>query len=117
VTLPYATDSSITLAKYATFGLKNIYKDGVDYKKAGVILMGLSPSNEKQLNLFHKNQNKHDTLMQAIDKLHLRFGPHRIKLANQDLNRTWKMRQEHLSARYTTELSEVIRINPKNSNE
>jgi DNA polymerase V len=113
VTLPYATDSSITLAKYAAFGLKNIYKDGVDYKKAGVVLMGLSPSNERQLNLFHGDQNKHDTLMQTIDKLHLRFGPHRIKLANQDLNKTWKMRQEHLSARFTTELSEVICINPE----
>ena len=117
VTLPYATDSSITLAKYAAFGLKSIYKDGVDYKKAGVILMGLSPSNEKQLNLFHTDQNKHDTLMQTIDKLHLRFGPHRIKLANQDLNKTWKMRQEHLSARFTTELSEIIRINPEKNHE
>ena len=35
--------------------------------------------------------------MQAIDKMHRRFGPYRIKLANQDLNKTWKMRQEHLS--------------------
>ena len=113
VTLPYATDSSITLTKYAILGLKGIFKEGVDYKKAGVIVMGLTPTNEKQLNLFHSDQNKHDSLMQAIDKMHLRFGPHRIKLANQDLNKTWKMRQEHLSPRYTTELSDVIRIYPE----
>ena len=113
VTLPYATDSSITLTKYAILGLKGIFKEGIDYKKAGVIVMGLTPTNEKQLNLFHSDQNKHDSLMQAIDKMHLRFGPHRIKLANQDLNKTWKMRQEHLSPRYTTELSDVIRIYPE----
>lgn len=117
VTLPYATDSSITLVKYATYGLKNIFKEGIDYKKAGIILMGLSPTNEKQLNLFHNDQNKHDSLMHTIDKLHRRFGPNRIKLANQDLNKTWKMRQEHLSPRFTTELNEIIRVYPEKANE
>ena len=42
-----------------------------------------------------------------------RFGPHRIKLATQDLNKTWKMRQEHLSNRYTTELNEIITVRAK----
>lgn len=113
VTLPYATDSSIILAKYASFGLKNIFKSGIDYKKAGVIVMGLTPTSKKQLNLFHTDQNKHDNLMQTIDKLHRRFGPHRIKLAHQDLKATWKMRQEHLSPRFTTELNEIIRVYPE----
>jgi DNA polymerase V len=47
-------------------------------------------------------------VMQSLDKIHKRFGPHRIKLGNQDLKRTWKMKQEHLSHRFTTELNEVI---------
>ncbi|MGB1971107.1 MAG: Y-family DNA polymerase [Flavobacteriaceae bacterium] len=115
ITLPYATDSSIILGQYAASGLKSIFKKGIEYKKAGVILMGLSPTAEKQLNLFHTDQNKHDTLMQAIDKVHRRFGPNRIKLANQDLNQTWKMRQEHLSARFTTELNDVIRVRTEKS--
>ncbi len=113
ITLPYATDSSISIAKYAVFGLKNIFKEKIDYKKAGVILMGISPSDQKQLNLFHTDQNKHDSLMRAIDKMNLRFGQHHIKLANQDLKQTWKMRQEHLSHRYTTELSDIIRVYPE----
>lgn len=115
ITLPYATDSSIILGQYAASGLKSIFKKGIEYKKAGVILMGLSPTAEKQLNLFHTDQNKHDTLMQAIDKVHQRFGPNRIKLANQDLNQTWKMRQEHLSARFTTELNDIIRVKTEKS--
>ena len=111
ITLPYPTDSSITLCKYAVEGLKRIFRDGIEYKKAGVLLLGLVPSKERQLNLFQPNINKHDPLMQAIDKIHLRFGPHQIKLGNQDLNKTWKMRQEHLSKRYTTELNEIIVVN------
>lgn len=108
MTLPYATDSSIILSKYAVMGLQGLFKEGIYYKKAGVMVMGLVPSKERQLNLFAPNISKHDSLMQAIDHIHRRFGPHRMKLANQDLERTWKMKQEHLSQRFTTEVAEII---------
>ena len=108
--LPYATNSSILLSKYAVMGLQKIFKKGVHYKKAGVMIMGLIPTEKRQLSIFHNNNNKHLTLMQSVDRIHKRFGPHRVKLANQDLNRTWKMKQEHLSQRFTTELNEIITI-------
>ena len=108
--LPYATNSSILLSKYAVMGLQKIFKKGVHYKKAGVMIMGLIPTEKRQLSIFQNNNNKHLTLMQSVDRIHKRFGPHRIKLANQDLNRTWKMKQEHLSQRFTTKLNEIITI-------
>jgi DNA polymerase V len=108
--LPYATNSSILLSKHAVTGLQKIFKKGVHYKKAGVMIMGLIPTEKRQLSIFQNNNNKHLTLMQSVDRIHKRFGPHRIKLANQDLNRTWKMKQEHLSQRFTTELNEIITV-------
>ena len=108
--LPYATNSSILLSKHAVMGLQKIFKKGVHYKKAGVMIMGLIPTEKRQLSIFQNNNNKHLTLMQSVDRIHKRFGPHRVKLANQDLNRTWKMKQEHLSQRFTTELNEIITI-------
>jgi DNA polymerase V len=108
--LPYATNSSILLSKHAVMGLQKIFKKGVHYKKAGVMIMGLIPTEKRQLSIFQNNNNKHLTLMQSVDRIHKRFGSHRIKLANQDLNRTWKMKQEHLSQRFTTELNEIITI-------
>ena len=108
--LPYATNSSITLSKYAVLGLRKIFKEGIAYKKAGVMIMGLVPTVKRQLSLFDSNNAKHVTLMQSLDQIHKRFGPYQIKLANQDLNRTWKMKQEHLSKRFTTELKEVITV-------
>jgi len=110
LSLPYATDSSIVLSKYAVMGLRTLFKEGIAYKKAGVMLMGLVPTGERQLSLFQNNNGKHLALMQSLDQIHKRFGPHQIKLANQDLNRTWKMKQEHLSKRFTTELKEVITV-------
>ena len=110
LTLPYSTNSSITLSKYAVLGLHKIFKEGVHYKKAGVMIMGLSPTATRQLPLFGGEEVKHLAVMQALDRIHKRFGPHQIKLANQNLQRTWKMKQEHLSQRYTTEIKEVITV-------
>ena len=72
------------------------------------MIMGLVPTAERQLSLFQNNSDKHLAVMQSLDRVHKRFGPHRIKLANQDLKRTWKMKQEHLSQRFTTEINEII---------
>ena len=110
LTLPYATNSSIILSRYAILGLRKIFKENIAYKKAGVMVMGLLPTEKRQLNLFENNNTKHVALMKSLDKIHKRFGPYQIKLANQDLNRTWKMKQQYLSNRFTTELKDVITV-------
>lgn len=107
----YPTNSSIDLIKYASIGLKAIYKQGYQYKKAGVVVMGITPQQEKQLNFFVKENPKHEKIMSVMDKINLSIGKKKIKLAVQDLGRTWKMKQEKLSPRYTTKLDEVIEIN------
>ena len=110
VTLPYASNSTLTITKYALVGLKRIFKKDIAYKKAGVIIMDLVPTAQRQLHLFESDIDKHDALMHTLDRIHRRFGPHQMKLANQDLKRTWKMKQEHLSPRYTTLLQEIITV-------
>ena len=49
--------------------------------------------------------------MEIVDKLNRSAGQQKVKLASQDLDRTWKMRQEQLSPRYTTRLNEIITVN------
>ena len=110
VNLPNPTNSAIIIAKYANMGLKRIFKKNINYKKAGVILTDLTPSDSKQLNLFQNTGNTHGNLMKTIDKIHLRFGENLLKLGNQDLNQTWKMRQEYLSSRYTTDVRDIIKV-------
>jgi DNA polymerase V len=110
MTLPYGSNSSITISKYAVEGLKKIYKENIEYKKAGVIVMGLVPNNRTQLNIFEKENPKHQILMKTLDFITKKEGSSKVKLASQDLKRTWKMKQTKLSSRYTTELSETISI-------
>ena len=110
LTLPYASSSSITISKYALEGLKKIYKKGIEYKKAGVIVLGLIPNSKLQLNIFEKENPKHQILMKTLDFITKKEGPNKIKLANQDLKKVWKMKQTKLSSRYTTELNEIIAL-------
>ncbi len=109
VVLPYTTDSTLVIVEEVVKGLKEIFKEGIHYKRAGVVLMGLTKV--KQMDLFVNEDPKHAALMKAMDALNDKYGAHKIKIASQDLKRTWKMRQEHLSPQYTTKFSEIIEIN------
>ena len=106
----YPTNSSIDLVKHALQGLGRIFKKGYHYKKAGVIVMGLRPENTKQFTLFTQENPKHSALMKSIDRLNKTIGQNKVKLACQDTGRMWKMKQEKLSPRYTTNINEVINV-------
>lgn len=110
IKLPFATNSSIELVKFAVMGFEQIYKAGYAYKKAGVILGDFSPEDNQQLNLFDNRNIKHIALMKAVDKINQSYGQQKIRLAAQDVGRVWKMKQEKLSPRYTTNLNEIITV-------
>ncbi|MGL2999914.1 Y-family DNA polymerase [Flavobacterium sp. RSSB_23] len=106
----FPTNSTIELNHYAQIGLKAIFKEGYHYKKAGVIVLGLTPNNETQLSLFNMSNPKHQPLMSVIDKMNKSFGTNKVKFASQSLGRQWKMKQEKLSPCYTTRIKEIITI-------
>jgi DNA polymerase V len=109
--LPYPTNSSIELARFAKEGLALILKKGYQYKKAGVIVMDITPEVANQISMFENSNPKHRVLMDVVDRLNASIGQKKVKLASQALDRTWKMKQERLSPRYSTRLSEIITIN------
>ena len=90
-------------------GLKRIYKPG-NYVKAGVVVMQLIAQEQKQFNLFEEEDPRHDKLMQTIDFLNTKIGNRKIRIANQDLVRTWKMKQNFLSPSFTTNIKDIIQV-------
>lgn len=110
IKLPYPTDSSLIISTEAVKAVTSMFKKGIKYKKAGVIVTGLVPTYNHQLHLFSQENPKHKPLMRTIDKLNVRYGDYKLKLANQDLKRTWKMRQECLSPRYTTNINDILKV-------
>ncbi len=110
ITLPFSTNSNMVINKYAIQGLKKIFKTGINYKKAGTIVMGLDSSENHQLNLFENGNPKHSYLMKTIDHIQKREGQNKIKLASQDLRKRWKMKQEKLSPNYTCKVNDIIKV-------
>jgi DNA polymerase V len=113
ITTDFPTNSTIELNHYAQLALKAIFREGYHYKKAGVIVMGLTPNNETQLSLFSSSNPKHQPLMSVVDNLNKSFGKNKVKFGNQSLDRQWKMKQEKLSKCYTTRVNEVIEVHTK----
>jgi DNA polymerase V len=84
--------------------------DSYQYKKAGVMLLDFCNENEIQHTLFEAPNPQHKILMRTIDKLNATIGQQKVKLAIQDKDRVWKMKQEKLSRRFTTKLNEIIEV-------
>ena len=110
IKLPFPTNSSIEISRFAVLALKKIFKEGLYYKKAGVIVMDFTPESVTQTSLFSNSNPKHSPVMKVMDIINHSIGCTKIKLASQDIKRTWKMRQEKLSPRFTTRIEEVIKV-------
>ena len=112
VTLPYSTNSTLTISNVAISMLKDLYKgnEGIKFKKAGVIVTELIDEDKKQLQLFEEENPKHLAIMKAMDFLNTKIGDRKVKLGTQNLNLTWNMKQNHLSPRFTTRFNEILEI-------
>ena len=111
VQLPIPTSDTLEIVEYALSGLKTIFMEGYQYKKAGVIITEITTN--AQLGLFDSiDRDKRERLMQVVDKINGKFQYH-VKLEVQGSGRDWKLKQEQLSQRYTTDINEVIIIKCK----
>ncbi|TWP29152.1 Y-family DNA polymerase [Apibacter muscae] len=114
ITLPNPENSANELAKQAKIALHKIYKKEFKYKKAGVWVSGIIPEEERQISLFTEDTYfKYKPLMKAMDAINGKYHRDLIKLASQDIRYTWKMKQEHLSKRYSTDIRDIIIVNAR----
>ena len=105
----YPTSSTLEINRVAQKVLKSIFKEGINYKKAGVILSGITPADNFQLKIFGGENPKHIDLMKAIDATNRKTGGI-VKFGGNDLKRRHKMRQEKLSQCYTTNWNEILQV-------
>lgn len=111
IKLPVPTNNSSELINYAIKGFESIFKEGYQYKKAGITVSEITPQNVLQTDLFDtRDRMKHDKLMKSMDKLNAKFGKQTVKVAAQGSDRSWKMKNEKLSPNYTTNLKDIIEV-------
>ena len=109
ISLLQPTNLTNVLIKEVQDLLKNIYKKGFLYKKAGVIFYGLSPESDLQTGLFvSPDQTKKGTAtMRAMDIIRHKIGEKYIHFAAEGIKKEWSVRSEMRTPRYTTSWNEL----------
>jgi len=112
VQLPVACNSTKELILYANIGLERIWQNGYNFKKVGILMLDLIPSDQIQYGMFDDvDRTKNDRLSKVMDDINKHWGGKElVKFAIQGYGRKWKLRQEKLSPCYTTRLSEILTI-------
>jgi DNA polymerase V len=107
VPLPYHTNDSLEVNRWADFLCERMFKDGYQYKKAGIMLSEISPVAHRQGDLLEPAPQSSQRLMQALDGLNRRYGRGAVKVSTQGAYKDWQMRQERKSPCYSTRWDEL----------
>lgn len=109
--LPNATNYTPDLIHYAVRGIKQAYREGHRYIKAGIILTDLTPANHQQQSLFnHPNSDKHAAIMKALDTTNRRWGKNTLFYAGAGTQKPWGMKRGMRSPSYTTRWNEMLTV-------
>ncbi len=111
IPLTVATNASNELIKYANWGLNKIYRSGYNFKKVGIMLTNIVPESQIQAGMFDTiNRERNNNLMKILDGCNKTLGKDLVRFARLGYNNNWRLKQQYLSHRYTTNINEVLTI-------
>lgn len=114
-----ATSDTLEITNAALRCLESIYVPGIMYKRSGVMVGDIVPSNPLQLDLFdtNKKRKERNDLMRVLDSVNQRYGVKTLHLAVEDtpisygaFGGGWHVRCEHRSPNYLTDINEILTI-------
>ncbi|MDR1367201.1 MAG: Y-family DNA polymerase [Candidatus Accumulibacter sp.] len=115
--LPAPSSDTLVLSAAATRLAGRIFRPGMKYKKAGVVLLELVDANTRTGDLFNPGDSERSrALMQTIDSINSRYGGEAVKSAAELVGTKWHTRRERLSPRYTTRWDELRRVDAGTTN-
>lgn len=108
--LPSPTNDTVLLIRYSLRVLKEIYKEGYKYIKAGVTVIELIPSSHLPLSLFDNQKllNQRKTLMEAMDHINKRYGRGTLTFASEGVEKSWRMKRNYTSPNYLTRWDQIL---------
>lgn len=111
IRLPVATNDTTELLHHAVRGIEKIYKKGIRYKKAGVMLDNLIPADQVQVTLFGGgNVGDNEKLMETVDLVNAKMGSGTLRYAVQGSTQPWRGRCKNRSPRYTSSWEELVNV-------
>lgn len=94
------TDCATDLVRAAVKMVSDIFKEGIKYKKCGVILTGLEPKAGHTYDLLTDFEaiEKKEQLMKTLDNVHTKFGKKKLGISSCYVSgRNWSMSRDKLS--------------------
>jgi DNA polymerase V len=111
IDLDRASNHSGEIIKAALRGLDLIFKPGFLYMKCGVTVTDLVPESAVQGSFFDSaDRERNGHVMRTIDQINQSLGKEIVRTAVQGFERPYRLKTGYLSSRYTTRMSEVLRI-------
>jgi DNA polymerase V len=114
VTIPLRRPSADTsqIVQAALMGLREIYRPGFNYAKAGVMLLDLCADHiaQGELDFCEAESADRSRLMTVLDQVNQRYGRGTLLVASAGLegaHRSWEMKQERRSPQYTTRWADM----------
>ena len=109
------TNDLFEIVRWAVKALNHIYKPGIKYKKAGVLLSDLSSEGIYNRDLFFQRSEK-DLLKKmkvnrVFDRLNSRYGSGTICIAKENYEKFYLTRRKNLSPAYTSSFYELPVVN------
>ena len=80
------SNSTQQIVQTATRCMERVFRQGFHYKRAGVIVMGISPDNGVQTNFIDYDSERHEKMKrldEALDKINREYGSETIVLGSQ----------------------------------
>lgn len=111
VKMPVPTDSTSEMITYAMKGVEQIFRQGFEYYKVGVMLAGFSPCDHSQLPMFDsENRHKMNKATEIVDLINLEFGSGTIQYAATGIRRGWKTKVEKRTPDFTTDWDDIPEV-------
>ncbi|MGI6222756.1 MAG: Y-family DNA polymerase [Prevotella sp.] len=117
IPLSTPTDSTMVIVKAADKCLDRLFRVGYRYKRAGVIVMGITPRRPLQLNMFDdslEHRMKISQLSRAVDRINKINGPETVIIAAQQFpgSKTFSdiIKHDFKSPNPTTRWRDIIRL-------
>jgi DNA polymerase V len=107
----YPSDINQEIQEWTIKTLERIFEPGFEYRKAGIILSGLVPSENLTKRLYDDGRfQKQHNLMKAIDEINQKFGKDTVRFGSVKTTGDWKMKQTRKSRNYTTNWNELLLV-------
>jgi DNA polymerase V len=107
IPLPEATNDSRVMIQACINAVKQLFKPGFPYRKAGIACTGIVSAETYQVSLFSKETPEDNKAMDAYDIVREKFGSDYISLGRTRDVQKWHMKRELLSTSERKNISSV----------